>query len=95
MLINYDNLAFDPGTNLLLSKLRIDFVFQPIFELKTMKIVAYEALMRHEKMSPTELIDEYGCTNHLHIIELASLFGATRKFLEHGYYKKLCGVRHT
>lgn len=89
-MIDFTDLPLDSGTLLCLSKLNIDYAFQPIFDLKNNTIVAYEALMRTEGKSPVGLIDEYEGTNKLHILEVATLFGATKTFLARGYQEQVC-----
>ncbi|MBD5501512.1 MAG: EAL domain-containing protein [Lachnospiraceae bacterium] len=72
-----------------LKNIRIHFVFQPIYDLKTEEIVAYEALMRPEGETPLELIDRYEAKRQLHLIELATFFGATIAYYERGYQELL------
>lgn len=73
-----------------LEQLKIDFVFQPIFDAKTLEISAYEALMRPKGMSPLELIDEYQKKDKLHVIEIASCFGSTIEYEKRGYKHAIC-----
>lgn len=72
-----------------LKNIRIRFVFQPIYDLRTEQIVAYEALMRPEGETPLELIDRYEAKRQLHLIELATFFGATIAYYERGYQEFL------
>lgn len=89
-MITFDNLPLDPGTLLLLAKIDIDFVFQPIFQLSNGSIVAHEALISPNESTANSIVDEYEASTKLHILELATLFGATRRFIERGYSTKLC-----
>lgn len=73
-----------------LTKLNIDFVFQPIFESKSLKIAGYEALMRPKGKTPLELIAEYRKENKLNVIELATYFGAVLAYKKRGYRQDLC-----
>lgn len=89
-MINFDNLELAPSTLMELHKLRINFAFQPIFDLETETIIAYEALMRPDGETPMELIDRYEVKRQLHVIELATFFGATMAYYERGYQEQLC-----
>ena len=89
-MINFDNLSLDPGSLLLLSKIDIDFVFQPIFHLSTGSIIAHEALIGPNESTAKTIIDEYEIHTKSHILELATFFGATKRFLERNYTTKLC-----
>lgn len=89
-MINFDNLPLDPGSRLLLSKIDIDFVFQPIFQLSTGCIIAYEAFIGPNEATAKTIIDQYEVHNKSHALELATFFGATKRFLERGYTTKLC-----
>lgn len=73
-----------------LSKLNIDFAFQPIFDSRNLKITGYEALMRPKDKTPLQLIDEYRKENKLHVIELATCFGAVMAYEKRGYSQDLC-----
>ncbi len=89
-MINFNNLPLDPGSLLLLSKIDIDFVFQPIFHLSTGSIIAHEALIGPNEDTAKTIIDQYEVHIKSHALELASFFGATKRFLERGYTTKLC-----
>ena len=88
-MINFDNLPLSETSLKLLSKLNIDFAFQPIFNLKTNEIIAREALMRPIDLTPLDLIDTYESHGFLHVIELATFFGATMRYYERGYNEGL------
>lgn len=70
--------------------LRLDFVFQPILYAESLKVVAYEALMRPQGMSPLELIEEYQKKDKLYVIEIATCFGATLEYRKRGYTQNIC-----
>lgn len=89
-MINFDNLPLDPSSRILLSKIDIDFVFQPIFQLSTGKIIAYEALIEHTDCNEETIVDDYEVHTRIHALELATFFGATMRFLERNYGTKLC-----
>jgi len=72
-----------------LEQLQIDYVFQPIFEPDGKTIFAREALMRPKEMSVTELIEKYTVEDKLHIIEIATFFGAMQAFVLRGYQEML------
>ena len=73
-----------------LEKLKVNFVFQPIFCAKSLELVAYEALMRPNGKSPLELIDDYQKQDKLHIIEVATCFGSTIEYKKRGYTHDIC-----
>lgn len=89
-MINFSHLQLKQSTLNELNKLHIHFAFQPIYDLETEEIIAYEALMRPEGETPLELIDRYEAMHQLHTIELATFFGATMAYYERGYQEKLC-----
>lgn len=89
-MINFSHLQLAQPTLNELAKLKIDFAFQPIYDLETEQIIAYEALMRPYGETPLELIDSYEAKHQLHTIELATFFGATMAYYERGYQEKLC-----
>ncbi len=68
-----------------LSELKIEYVFQPIFYSDGKTIYAREALMRPYGKNVVDLIEEYKAMDKLHILEVATLFGATQAFLLRGY----------
>lgn len=89
-MIDFREFAFHDDDMEELLQLKIDFVFQPIFDAKNLEIIAYEALMRPEGKSPLDLIEEYQQKNKLYVIELATCFGATIEYLKRGYDKDIC-----
>lgn len=73
-----------------LVELEIDYVFQPIFHKDGKEVYAYEALMRPNGKSVLELIDEYKEAGNLHVLEVATFFGAAQAYKERGYEKPVC-----
>lgn len=84
-MIDFNTFSLNTRTKNALSCLHIDFAFQPVFRAKTGELYAYEALMQPADMSFTELLNIYRKRRELHIIELASLFGATQAYYDRGY----------
>lgn len=87
---NFSHLQLKQSTLNELEKLQIGFAFQPIYDLETEEIIAYEALMRPKGETPLELIERYESGHCLHTLELATFFGAAMAYYERGYEKKLC-----
>lgn len=88
-LIYFDHLPLSKEIIEALGKLKINYVFQPIFKKDGKEIYAYEALMRPEGCTVTELIEEYIKRDELHILEVATFWGATQAYLLRGYKEKL------
>lgn len=88
-MIYYDKLPLDKEIIEALSKLRINYVFQPIFFKDGKTIYAYEALMRPEGTTVVDLIEEYTKLDQLHILEVATFWGATQAYFLRGYKEKL------
>lgn len=89
-MISFEHLPLDPGTLLLLSKIDIDFAFQPIFHISTGSIFAYEAVIAPYNSVAKPIVEQYEVNTKLHILELATLLGSTKRFIERGYTEKLC-----
>ena len=68
---------------------KINFAFQPIFEIKTGNIYGYEALMRPSPYTPMEVIAEYARFNRLNEIEEFTTYYAAKQFLENNLTGKL------
>ena len=79
-MIYYDHLPLDKDILEALGNLHVNYVFQPIFEADGETVFAYEALMRPEGKTVMELIDEYTDLDKLHILEVASFFGAMQEY---------------
>ena len=75
-MIYYDHLPLDKNILEALGELSINYVFQPIFKADGKTIFAREALMRPTDKNVMELINEYMETDNLHVLEVATLFGA-------------------
>lgn len=84
-MIYYDQLPLSQDILKALAELNIDYVFQPIFYPDGKQIYAREALMRPKDKTVTELIEEYAAMDKLHIIEVATFFGAMQAFILRGY----------
>ncbi len=89
-MVDYNDYRLKPELMDELNKLRLDFVFQPIYYPDEKRIFAYEALMRPEDKSAMELIEEYSDADKLHVLEIASFFGAMRVYEERGYKEQVC-----
>ena len=68
---------------------KINFAFQPIFEIETGNIYGYEALMRPAPYTPMEVIAEYARLDRLNEIEGFTTYYATKQFLENKLKGKL------
>lgn len=88
-MIYYEELPLDPEIIKALSELKINYVFQPIFYPDGKKIYAHEALMRPEGTTVLELIEEYTKKKQLHVLEVATFWGATQAYFERGYEERL------
>ena len=88
-MIYYDHLPLDKDILEALGNLHVNYVFQPIFEADGETVFAYEALMRPEGKTVMELIDEYTDLDKLHILEVASFFGAMQEYFLRGYDEKI------
>lgn len=88
-MIYYEHLPLDKDILAVLSELEIDYVFQPIFYPDGKTIYAHEALMRPVGMTVTELIDEYTKKDKLHVLEVATFWGATQAYFLRGYKERL------
>ena len=84
-MIHFDKLPLNTRLLNAFSQLKIDFVFQPIFNAKDNTIFAYEALMQPAEGTLEELFDLYTRKRELHTLELATFYGATLSYLEKGY----------
>ncbi len=88
-MIFYDHLPLDKEILKALGELHINYVFQPIFEADGETVFAYEALMRPEGKNVMELIDEYTKLDKLHVLEVASFFGAMQEYFLRGYQQRV------
>lgn len=88
-MVYYDHLPLDKEILKALGELSIDYVFQPIFLPDGKTVYAYEALMRPQGKTVMELIDEYAKIDKLHILEVATFFGAMQAYFLRGYEQKV------
>ncbi len=88
-MIYYDQLPLSSDILKALSELEIDYVFQPIFYPDGKTVFSWEALMRPHKTTVTELIERYTEENKLHILEVATFFGAMQAYLLRGYTERV------
>ncbi|MBE5851180.1 MAG: EAL domain-containing protein [Lachnospiraceae bacterium] len=84
-MIYYDHLPLDEDILNALGELSINYVFQPIFEADGKTVFAREALMRPTEMTVMELIEEYTKEKKLHVLEVATFFGAMQEYQLRGY----------
>ena len=89
-MIYFNDLPLDKEINKALDELAINYVFQPIFRADRKAIYAREALMRPTNMTVTELIEEYTKADKLHILEIATFFGAMQEYQLRGYTEYVC-----
>ncbi len=89
-MIDFSVIPFHADDLAELMKLKIDFVFQPIFHSANLSLYGYEALMRPKGKNPMDLIAEYAEKGKLFVIELATCFGAAMAYRERGYTQDLC-----
>ena len=89
IMIYYDHLPLDKDILKALSELSLNYVFQPIFYPDGKTIYAWEALMRPTNMTVTELIEDYTKKDKLHVLEVATFFGAMQAFFLRGYEEKV------
>lgn len=88
-MIYYDNLPLSKDILDSLSVLEIDYVFQPIFKADGKTIYAREALMRPHGKNVMDLIQEYMDADKLHILEVATFFGACQAYILRGYDERV------
>ncbi|MCR5100850.1 MAG: EAL domain-containing protein [Butyrivibrio sp.] len=88
-MIYFDDLPLSADIKKALMELKIEYVFQPIFYPDGKTIYAREALMRPYEMTVTELIEKYEKQGKLHVLEVATLFGATQKYFLRSYKEVL------
>lgn len=88
-MINFDHLPLHTDILKALRELSINYVFQPIFLPDGKNVYAWEALMRPTDMTVTELIAEYSKKDKLHVLEVATFFGAMQAYFERGYEQRV------
>ena len=89
-MIYYDDLPLDKDILAALGELSINYVFQAIYKADGKTIFAREALMRPTDMTVMELIEEYTKLDKLHVLEVATFFGAMQEYHLRGYTERLC-----
>ncbi len=88
-MIYYDHLPLDKEILDALGELTINYVFQPIFLPDKKTVYAWEALMRPTNKTVLELIDEYMESDRLHVLEVATVFGAMQAYILRGYTERI------
>lgn len=88
-MIYFEDLPLDKDILEALKELSINYVFQSIFYPDGKTIYAREALMRPTDMTVLELIDKYEKEDKLHVIEVATIFGAMQAYQLRGYTEKI------
>ena len=88
-MIYYDHLPLDKDIMTALRELSINYVFQPIFLPDGKTVYAWEALMRPTDVTVTDLIAEYKKRDKLHVLEVATFFGAMQAYFLRGYEEKV------
>ena len=88
-MICFDHLALSDDILTALRELNIDYVFQPIFEKDKKTVYAWEALMRPVNLTVTDLISKYQGVDKLHVIEVATFFGAMQAYFMRGYTERV------
>ena len=88
-MISFDHLPLDKDILKALRELSINYVFQPIFLPDGKTVFAWEALMRPTDMTVTDLIADYMKKDKLHVLEVATFFGAMQAFFLRGYEQKV------
>ena len=88
-MIYYDHLPLDKEILKALEELSINYVFQPIFYPDGKTVYAWEALMRPTDKTVLELINEYLETDDLHVLEVATIFGAMQAYILRGYTERI------
>ncbi len=88
-MIYFEDLPLDEDILKALGELTINYVFQSIFYPDGKTIFAREALMRPTNMTVMELIEKYEKENKLHVIEVATAFGAMQEYQLRGYEERI------
>ena len=88
-MISFDHLPLHTDILKALNELSINYVFQPIFHADGKTVFAWEALMRPTEMTVTDLIADYAKKEQLHILEVATFFGAMQAYFQRGYEQKV------
>jgi EAL domain-containing protein (putative c-di-GMP-specific phosphodiesterase class I) len=89
-MIYFEDLPLDEDILKALGELSINYVFQSIFYPDGKTIFAREALMRPLNMTVTELIEKYAKEDKLHVLAVATFFGAMQEYQLRGYTDRVC-----
>ena len=88
-MISFDHLRLHTDILQALRELSINYVFQPIFRPDGKTVYAWEALMRPTEMTVTDLIADYTKKDKLHVLEVATFFGAMQAYFLRGYEERV------
>ena len=88
-MINFDHLPLHTDILKALRELSINYVFQPIYLSDGKTVYAWEALMRPTEMTVTDLIEDYTKKDKLHVLEVATFFGAMQAYFLRGYEERV------
>ena len=88
-MINFDHLPLHTDILQALRELSINYVFQPIFRPDGKTVYAREALMRPTAMTVTDLIADYAQKDKLHVLEVATFFGAMQAYFLREYQERV------
>lgn len=88
-MINFDHLPLHTDILKALRELSINYVFQPIYLSDGKTVYAWEALMRPTEMTVTDLIEDYSKKDKLHVLEVATFFGAMQAYFLRGYEERV------
>lgn len=89
-MVDFNQIKMDQKLRDELSDLVVSFAFQPIYHNPAKKsgkrtVYAYEALMRPQNKSISDLISEYTEKGKLHLLEVATFLGAAQEYVKRGY----------
>lgn len=88
-MINFNHLPLHTDILQALRELSINYVFQPIFRPDGKTVYAWEALMRPTAMTVTDLIAYYAQKDKLHVLEVATFFGAMQAYFLREYEERV------
>ena len=89
-MIYFEDLPLEEDILKALGELSINYVFQSIFYPDGKTVFAREALMRPLNMTVTDLIEQYAREDKLHVLEVATFFGAMQEYQLRGYTDRVC-----
>lgn len=88
-MIYYEDLPLDKEILKVLAELEINYVFQPIVHRDGKTVYAHEALMRPVGTTVTDLIEEFIKRDQLHVLEVATFWGAAQEYMLRGYKERI------